>query len=66
LKPDFAVIEGGKDRPAVKMWECHVCQSTTAIKLRRMPAVKSGKVGGGHDFWFCANCFANGKLTPVA
>lgn len=74
MKPALTVLEGGKGkRPAKppKLWECEVCKAdlgfatTTAIKVRRMPHVKAGKLTGGHDTWVCAACLARGKTTPV-
>lgn len=70
----LTVLEGGKGkRPAkpARLWECVVCEAdtgnatTTAIKVRRMPHVKGGKLTGGHDAWVCAACLARGKITPV-
>jgi hypothetical protein len=59
------VIEGGNQKPKLKLWVCDDCGATTAIKVRRLPHIKSGKVQGGQDAWLCAGCFAQGKLNPV-
>jgi hypothetical protein len=67
MKARLKVIDGSKPAPRkLHLWECPKCNSTTAVKVRRMAMIDSnGKMTGGSDHWVCASCLARGIVTSV-